>query len=77
VGCGAVRPKRELLRLALDGQIVVADVTARRPGRGAYVCDGACLRKAQQRRTLGRAFRQGVSVDHELVESVDQWLKSA
>jgi predicted RNA-binding protein YlxR (DUF448 family) len=72
-----VRPKRELLRLALDGETVVADVPASRPGRGAYVCDGACLGQAQQHRALGRAFRRGVSVDHELVESVDLWLKSA
>jgi predicted RNA-binding protein YlxR (DUF448 family) len=72
-----VRPKRQLLRLALDGQTVVADTAARLPGRGAYVCDAACLGRAQQRHALAKAFRRSVSVDHELVESVDQWLKSA
>jgi predicted RNA-binding protein YlxR (DUF448 family) len=65
------------LRLALDGDIVVADAPARRPGRGAYVCGPACLQRAQQRHALARAFRRTVSAPHELVESVDLWLKSA
>jgi predicted RNA-binding protein YlxR (DUF448 family) len=70
VGCGAVRAKHDLLRLALDGQTVVADRAARRPGRGAYVCGAPCLERAVQRRALARAFRQTVSVPPELVESI-------
>jgi hypothetical protein len=46
-GCGIIRPQRELLRLALrESGMVVADPLRRLPGRGAYVCDAACLERA-------------------------------
>jgi len=77
VGCGAVRAKRELLRLAREGDTVVADPAARLSGRGAYVCGAACLEQAIRRRALQRAFRRTVSVPDELVESIGKWLKSA
>lgn len=77
VGCGAVRAKPDLLRLALDGRTVVADPAARLPGRGAYVCGAACLERAVHRRALARAFRRTVSAPPELVESIGKWLKSA
>ncbi len=70
MGCGATRPKAALLRLALDGDVVVADPAATRPGRGAYVCDAACLEAAIGRRALARAFRRPVSIGHETLESV-------
>ena len=59
VGCRRVRPKHDLVRLARDGTLVVVDVHAVRPGRGAYVCpDPACIRAAGRRgaRSLQRAL---------------------
>jgi predicted RNA-binding protein YlxR (DUF448 family) len=40
-------------------------------GRGAYVCGGDCLRRAVARRRLPRAFRRAVSIDAQIVESLD------
>jgi uncharacterized protein len=71
VACGRRAPKATLLRLAVQGDRVVADPDASLPGRGAYVCDVACARTAIERRAFPRAFRRAVSVDDDLVESVN------
>lgn len=54
----------------LEGDTVVADPTATRPGRGAYVCGPECAATAVSRRALGRAFRRPVPNPVNLVESV-------
>lgn len=48
IGCRAMKPKRELLRIVRSAAGTVdADLTGRAPGRGAYICrDAACLEKA-------------------------------
>ena len=61
IGCRAVRPRRELIRLVLptEGPIVV-DPTGKQPGRGAYLCRDTgttCLAQARRRRALVHAFR--------------------
>jgi predicted RNA-binding protein YlxR (DUF448 family) len=56
--------------VALSGDCVVADPTAKLPGRGAYVCGAACARAAIDRRAFARAFRRAVSVSDDLVESM-------
>jgi predicted RNA-binding protein YlxR (DUF448 family) len=70
VGCGRIAPKAVLQRVALAGDVAVADPSASLPGRGAYVCDAACAEQALQRRALGRAFRRTVTVPHNFVESI-------
>jgi uncharacterized protein len=70
VACGRRAPQAALRRLAVRGDRVVADPGGSLPGRGAYVCDATCAQTAIERRALPRAFRQAVSVDHDLVESV-------
>ena len=70
IGCGRTRPKHELERLALDGDIVVADPAAVRPGRGAYVCNGACMQRALDRKALARAFRSAVKARPDTLESL-------
>jgi predicted RNA-binding protein YlxR (DUF448 family) len=70
VACGAVVPKRELVRLALRGDHIAVDHAQREPGRGAYVCGRDCLAEAVRRRLLQRAFRRPVSIDAQTVESV-------
>jgi predicted RNA-binding protein YlxR (DUF448 family) len=66
-----VRPKRQLIRLALAGDRVVVDGSGRLPGRGAYVCSRACAERALRRRVLGRAFRRAVNPDPDLLELLD------
>ena len=58
VGCGEGKPKGELVRVVRTaaGDISV-DLTGKKAGRGAYVCkDAACLKLAQKKRALERAF---------------------
>jgi predicted RNA-binding protein YlxR (DUF448 family) len=68
VGCGETRAKDALVRLSLDADRVVVDARAVRPGRGAYVCDAGCLRRAVAERALPRAFRQAVVADVDTLE---------
>lgn len=63
VGCGEMKPKKELIRVLRteDGNIV-SDTTGRKNGRGAYLCkNGECLRKAQKNRGLERSLKTPVS----------------
>ena len=64
VGCRARAPKPELLRVVAEGTVVVPDVEARKPGRGAYLHrDPQCLDLAERRRALGRALRVPAALD--------------
>jgi hypothetical protein len=49
-----------LRRYALVDGTVVPDDARALPGRGAYVCDDACLEQATKRRAWARAFRRPV-----------------
>jgi predicted RNA-binding protein YlxR (DUF448 family) len=71
IGCGRVRPKQELLRLAAKADRAVADPQSRLPGRGAYLCqDSDCAQKAQARGSASRALRRAVTLDLQTVESI-------
>jgi uncharacterized protein len=77
VGCGRIRPKPELLRVAaVEGgergaPRAVLDRLGRMPGRGAYLCragerehpDAGCLALAIKRRGIARALRRPVATD--------------
>lgn len=61
-GCGASRPKRELVRVvrAPDGAVSL-DFTGRKPGRGAYICpDAQCVNKARKNKRLSKSFECAV-----------------
>ena len=48
VGCGEMKPKKELIRIVTDpdGNVSV-DPTGKKAGRGAYICKSTdCLKKA-------------------------------
>lgn len=63
IGCGAARPKRELVRIVRtpDG-LIVADATGRRAGRGAYLdASLECLDKGLRAGALARALETDVS----------------
>jgi predicted RNA-binding protein YlxR (DUF448 family) len=60
VGCRAVCPVSELVRLVLSGTGVA--VAARSAGRGAWLHPRPeCVRAAVKARAFSRAFRQSVS----------------
>ena len=62
IGCGTIKPQKELVRIVLtqDGK-VIADRTGRAGGRGAYLCDDpACLEKALKRKSFARAFHMQI-----------------
>lgn len=58
LGCGEMKPKRELIRVVRQKDETIAlDVTGKMAGRGAYVCPSAeCLKQAQKARRLEKAF---------------------
>ena len=63
VACREMKPKKELIRVVRtpEGEIV-ADLTGRKNGRGAYLCRSeACLAKALKTRALDRALEQPLS----------------
>jgi predicted RNA-binding protein YlxR (DUF448 family) len=69
-GCRRVRPKGELIRLAVTAETgrVTLDPTGRFPGRGAYLCRETgitCLRQSWRHRSLARSLRVGDDVIDE------------
>lgn len=62
IGCGEMKPKKELLRIVRSPEgSVSCDATGRSPGRGAYICPCAdCLRAAHKAHRLERAFECAV-----------------
>jgi uncharacterized protein len=69
-GCRRVRPKIELVRLAISGSTgqVTLDPTCTSPGRGAYLCRETgitCLRRSRRHRSLARSLRVGDDVIDE------------
>jgi len=65
VGCRATRNKGDLLRFVLaPDRILVPDLQARLPGRGAYTClNRSCLMNAAQKNLISRAFKGEVKFD--------------
>lgn len=70
VGCRQRAAKSELFRVVADGEVLVADPTGRRGGRGAYLHPAAaCLAQAERRRVLARALRVPGPLDTSLVHA--------
>lgn len=70
VGCRAMKPKRELLRVvrSVDGDISI-DLTGKKSGRGAYLCyQEACLRRALKQKQLDRALQ--TRIDQEIANQL-------
>ncbi|MBU0708588.1 YlxR family protein [Patescibacteria group bacterium] len=61
IGCQIIDKKENLARLAMlpDNHLVI-DENHNMPGRGTYVCDLICLKKALERKKLNKAFRQKI-----------------
>ncbi len=64
-GCGEMRPKKELVRVVKspEGEITL-DLTGRKPGRGAYVCQRReCLRVARKAKRLEKAYQCAIPAE--------------
>lgn len=58
LGCGEMKPKRELIRVvkSKEGDISL-DLTGKKSGRGAYICKSVeCFEKARKARKFERSF---------------------
>ena len=65
LGCGEMKPKRELIRVvkSKEGDISL-DLTGRKSGRGAYICKSVeCFEKARKARKFERSFSCMISED--------------
>lgn len=69
-GCGEMKNKKEMLRVlkTTEGDIVL-DVTGRKNGRGAYLCQSReCFEKAAKSKGLERSLK--CSIPQEVIESL-------
>lgn len=72
VGCGEMKPKKELLRILRteNGEFVV-DAGGKVNGRGAYICKCIdCFHKAVKNHGLDRSFKQEIPKD--IYESLEK-----
>ena len=70
LGCNEHKPKRELIRLVRtpEGE-VVADMTGKKNGRGAYLCPSeSCLRRVQRSKRAEKVLE--CAVPDEVYEAV-------
>ncbi len=75
IACGAVRPKKELLRIVLSDDGISFDPGGRKNGRGAYLCpDEACLEAAFKKKALDKSFK--THVDAATYEALLQELRT-
>lgn len=65
LGCGEMKPKKELIRvLRTSNDIFIIDTTGRKNGRGAYICESKeCLDKCIKNHGLERSFKMKISAD--------------
>ena len=58
VGCGEMKPKKELIRVIKTEDEILIDATGKKNGRGAYICgDPECLKRARKSKGLERYLK--------------------
>jgi predicted RNA-binding protein YlxR (DUF448 family) len=61
VGCGELKPKKELIRILKGEDGYSLDTTGRKNGRGAYICPNQeCMKKCVQSHGLERSFKEKI-----------------
>jgi predicted RNA-binding protein YlxR (DUF448 family) len=74
VGCLIKQPKEKLVRLAIDGDHLIVDLSGKIPGRGAYLCrtkrgfKQAFFRKAVEKKVFERTFKKNLKIKSLLLE---------
>lgn len=74
LGCGEMKSKKELIRVvkSAEGEISL-DLTGKKAGRGAYVCNSlSCLKKARKARRLEKAF--SCQISEEIYDAMEKEL---
>ena len=76
-GCGEMKPKKELVRVVKSPEGAISlDLTGRKPGRGAYVCQNIeCLQTARKAKRLERAF--SCQIPAEVYDQMEEELKAS
>ncbi|MEG0571094.1 MAG: YlxR family protein [Oscillospiraceae bacterium] len=71
-GCNQMKAKIELVRVVKNKENeIFLDLTGKKPGRGAYVCNSLeCFKKARKSRGFERAFSCRIS--DELYDSLEK-----
>ena len=72
IGCGEMKGKKEMMRVikTAEGDIVL-DVTGKKNGRGAYLCQTEkCLMAAMKNKGLERSFK--MSIDQSIYEKLQK-----
>ena len=80
LGCGEMKPKREMLRVVKtkEGEVSL-DITGKKGGRGGYLClNPGCLEKAMKARRLERSLscQVGGDVYDALQQQLDEIARS-
>ena len=75
-GCNEMRPKKELIRvLKTSEEEIILDVTGRKNGRGAYLCNSLeCFQKARKSRGLERSLQ--TKIPDEIYEVLEKELNA-
>ena len=76
IGCQERKPKKELVRIVRSpGGQVALDLTGKKPGRGAYICQlESCLKKSIKGRRLEKNLKMPITPDlvAELTEEIEK-----
>ena len=78
MGCGEKKEKKDLIRIIrTPDEEIVLDVTGKKNGRGAYLCDSiSCLSKARKKKAIDRALNmtipEDVSIKSQLYKNVEE-----
>ena len=77
VGCGEMFDKKELIRVVKSPQGEVSlDLTGKKNGRGAYVCNNPeCLKKARTRKSIERSF--SMKIEDEVYDKMEEEIENA
>lgn len=76
-GCGEMFDKRTLVRVVKSPQGEVSlDLTGKKAGRGAYVCNNLdCLKKARKKKAFERAFQ--MQIDEDVYNKMEEEMNNA
>lgn len=68
--CRHMRPKKELIRLTKQEDVIIFDDNMKMGGRGVYLCRNKdCIALARRKKALSRHFKQAVNDEiYEMAE---------
>lgn len=76
VGCQEMRSKKEMIRVIRTPEDeILLDVTGKKNGRGAYICQNSCcLKLARKNKGLERSFKMAIPTD--VYEALEKEMES-